>query len=452
MMKKPMYFEGMVAILLILLCFVMYLMLTGNTITSSQWQVTGSGPVASVQLGSDGTLYAFAQGTGNDIYAIGNDGKVKWNYQVPDKWCVWNIITLVSDDGLMGSQGPVFASDNGTLYLYVRQNNTYTNSFMSIYDRLAGSTPDGSPSSSEIMAISPGGKPLWTAVVGDYYWSIGDINLNVKNGRIYAFTGYNVTVLDTSGKKLFRLDNVSDPPAVDDNGYVYVSRSGPSYIYQGSEVAKDPSDVLEAYYPNGTLYWSKTMSYPVSRSQLGDGVRQQYGFLPLYQNDTLYVPVRNGIIALYTNGSVKWSQSFDGGVYKLYTSMPIDSHGNIYLQYHKPPPPPMMGPDADTYTLFLKVLDSNGNVIIDREPYNGGVVNPLNDYAYTPDGDVLAHPSMKPTLYNLMTYRVAAFDLLNNRSVWEFTIPLGQTRQSHSRCEQCQDSFPPCNGRVPDAR
>ena len=61
MMKKPMYFEGIVAILLILLCFVMYLMLTGNTITSSQWQVTGSGPVASVQLGSDGTLYAFAR-------------------------------------------------------------------------------------------------------------------------------------------------------------------------------------------------------------------------------------------------------------------------------------------------------------------------------------------------------------------------------------------------------
>lgn len=429
MMKKPMYFEGMVAILLILLCFVMYLMLTGNTITSSPWQVTGSGPVSSVQLGSDGTLYAFAQASGNDIYAIGSDGKLKWNYQIPSQWCVSTVITLnLEGDGITGSEGPVYASDNGTLYLYVRQNNTHSHSFTPVYDWQDGITPDGTPSSSEVMAISPDGKLLWTAVIGDYYWTIGNVNVYAKNGRIYAFTGYNLTVLDTSGKQLFRLDNVSDPPTVDDNGYIYVSRSGPSYMFEESYAVKDPSGVIDAYYPNGTLYWSKTMKYPISRPEFTDNVGQKYGFLPLYQNDTLYVPLRNGIIALYTNGSVKWSQSFDGGVYQL-SATPIDSHGNIFLLYHKPPPPPMMGPDADTYTLFLKVIDSNGNVIIDREPYNGGIVNPLNDYAYSPDGDVLAHPSMKPTLYNIVTYRITAFDLLNNRSVWEFTIPIGQTRE-----------------------
>jgi hypothetical protein len=215
MMKRPMYFEGIVAILLIMLCFVMYLMLTGNTITSSQWQVTGSGPVSSVQLGSDGTLYAFAQDSGNDIYAIGSDGKVKWNYHVPGQWRVSNMISVRAGDGLRSSEGPVFASDNGTLYLYVRQNDTQSYSFVSVFDFHERVTPDGSPSSSEIIAISPGGKPLWTAVIGDYYWTIDNVNVNVKNGQVYAFTGYNLTVLDTSGKQLFKLDNVSYPPAVD---------------------------------------------------------------------------------------------------------------------------------------------------------------------------------------------------------------------------------------------
>lgn len=447
-MKKPMYFEGIVAILLILLCFTMYLMLTGNTITSSQWQVAGSGPIASVQIGSDGTLYAFAQDSGNDIYAIDSHGNVKWNYRVTDQWCVSATRFIRAGDGIQSIDSPVFASDNGTLYLYIRQNDTHSHNFKSIYDIFAGSTPDGSPLSSEVMAISPEGTPLWTAVVGDYYWSICDVSVHVKNGRICAFTGYNLTVLDASGKPLFMLDNVSDPPAVDDSGYLYVSRSGPSYMFQESQSIRDPSGIIEAYYPNGTLYWSRTMNVPISRPGLTGSIGQKYGYLPLYQNDTLYVPVSNGIIAMYTNGSVKWSKDFYGGVYQLYQALPIDAHGNIYLQYHKPPPPPMMGPDADTYTPFLKVIDSDGNVIIDREPYPGGVADPLNDYIYGQDGDMLAYPSLRPGLYNLVTCRITAYDMLNNRTVWQFTIPLGQTRQVILDADNARTIFHPATAEL----
>lgn len=128
-MKKPMIFEGIVAILIIILLFVLYLMVTDGGLTANNaninWIVVGNDTITDLYPASDGTLYAFMGDLGNNISAISPDGSVKWTLYIPAEWRVSNrhwgstssVITGHPDDIY-----PVYATDNGSLYLYLREN------------------------------------------------------------------------------------------------------------------------------------------------------------------------------------------------------------------------------------------------------------------------------------------------------------------------------------------
>ena len=128
---------------------------------------------------------------------------------------------------------------------------------------------------------------------------------------------YNETVVDANGTILWSIDNVADPVSVDENGFVYTvparspdngyiqpSASAMGHITMQSMVSiigilmdvmlddyRVPSAIVDAYYPNGTLYWRGLSGEPYL-PPVHRGRR-----LPLYNNGTIYVPLENGIVA-----------------------------------------------------------------------------------------------------------------------------------------------------------
>ncbi len=58
-MKKSMVFEGIVTVLLIILLFAMYLMVTGSSGRTTNWEVKVGGRVWEATRGDYGTPYAF---------------------------------------------------------------------------------------------------------------------------------------------------------------------------------------------------------------------------------------------------------------------------------------------------------------------------------------------------------------------------------------------------------
>jgi predicted transcriptional regulator len=451
-MKKSLVFEGFVTILLILLVFLLYVMVAGSA-PDYNWMISGTGPVSNLYQGNNGSLYAFTGTAGDTIYSLDSNGTVRWKYEVPDPWGVINPREQSNgySNPIIISPGETeFATDNGTMYLYIR--NTAS-------------------AEEQILAISDNGKTLWAVPLGSYSQPYSDIRVTVENGSIYAYSDYKVTVLNESGSVLFTVGNVSDPPAVDEKGNIYVSISSPSWQY-GWE-SQELVGAIECYNAVGSVEWLYSVPGTLVEPDVAENMRQQYDSLPMYQNGLLYVPVQDGIIAMYTNGSVKWSRTYGtGGFYagdyspfSLFSIMPFDASGNVYLAQDNP------------NGVTLKILDKNGNVIVDSESIGYDAYDssqdtygdPLNSCLYYFDGYVFntqvssnnqitynIAPNFAPNslsgnntpwdfnlplensnsrtgfngqfgLDSLITYRIAAYDLLGNKMLWNYTIPIENT-------------------------
>jgi len=342
---------------------------------------------------------------------------------VPDEWRVLNVynyMTIPSPGGPQEISGyssvtkPVFTSENGTLYVYLRENKT-THFNHYLWEKVPSQSYDNNPDIEErLLAISPDGKILWNASLGDYYMPFSGVSLYINNGTIFAFNSYNVTVLDNSGSIIYRLTGISDPPAVDEWGFVYASAYNATNIPRFNDY-KEPSGAIMAYYPNGTLCWTKQVDKPISRHLPDQAFGQLSGNLPIYQGQMLYLPLKNGAVALDTNGSTIWTLEFDMGYYYPFPLMPIDAGGNIYLEYH---------------------LDMNGGMyvrVIDKAGHNLTTFNRINQWqplCGDPYGgrlyeDMPVYGGFPFTLENLTTYDIRAHDLINGDNDWAFTIPIG---------------------------
>ena len=74
------------------------------------------------------------------------------------------------------------------------------------------------------MAVSPDGNIEWARGFVDDV-AVQDLShVEAHDGRIYLYHDYNETVLDTSGKSLFNLDNIAEPVSVDEDGDLYAIR------------------------------------------------------------------------------------------------------------------------------------------------------------------------------------------------------------------------------------
>jgi len=233
---------------------------------------------------------------------------------------------------------PAFSIDNATLYLYVRENTTTDFNHNRDEEHPNGNQYRDYLLKEKIMAIN-NGQLLWEVPISSEHHSYEDSNVYARNGRVYVFDDYSIKVFSDNGTMLFRINNVSSPPAVDDRGNIYTVpgiESPDSWINTYYSIyqyvfLKVPANVIEAYSPDGTLIWQKDAGSPIVQPRVIEDLIYQFDVLPLYYDDTIYVPTGSGIMALGTDGSIKWSKKYEYPV-ELLPTMPLDKNGNAYVR------------------------------------------------------------------------------------------------------------------------
>ncbi len=264
--------------------------------------IAGSSQVQYIYTGSDGTLYMFFD---DHIQAIDMKGNELWDFVVPDKWNICNGWRFTPDFIWVTAYqwNPIAFADNGTLYVYLKSNESYSGGYVG--------TPNAMNMSEGLIAISDKGKVLWDLPLdslminsstpllnepnisfskGPYF---SDANVFAQGNRIYVYHDHNETILDKNGSILWNIDNVADPVSVDEDGFVYSvparipdEQYSPKYSFTPNYTTtlpngkypmgamlddyRVPSAVVDAYYPNGSLYWCAYPGSLIYRQYLDD--------------------------------------------------------------------------------------------------------------------------------------------------------------------------------------
>lgn len=442
-MAKGDTFMGIIILLLIALVFLMFLMVTQGAPSTANWEAGGYGQISYLKAGQDDTLYAFS---GNDIYAIDSHGILKWNATVPDQWslCLNTGREYVQGNITFGlplthtKDTPIFDSYGGNLYALVSP------SPMNLtMEELSNIQWSGGFRNLSVISISPTGKVAWSLPISGNLSRLDFISIEARQEGEYVFHGYNETLIDKNGNVIWNLDNVSDPATVDEQGFVYtVSAVGRNDIMINYDWVnrtffdyREPSSVISAYYPNGTLYWSRDIQEPVIRQPMSDGLGDQYRTLPLYNGGMLFVPIHNGMIALDRQGNEIWTKHFDEGDFRLLEVMPFDSYGNVYMRYVD------VNDMYHSYmSSYIYVISLDGSRVSAQMPFDQWNLGGSNGVVYYVDDMPAVHISeiwsgsqfkgfVEPNrnLTDLDTVAIRAHDFLADRDIWRFVAPVNST-------------------------
>jgi len=445
-------------LLLLFLCVLLFMSLAGdNPGADDRWSLSSVSPTAYTFAGDGGMVYLF---DGNDVYAI-RDGSLQWKYTVPAEWSVineWSFNPRFYGPDSYGSLsslagtlyvGPIFASGSDTLYLYAAPdiNRDGLWSEDEIW-KAWGYDWNASGSGEKLMAIRDG-RLMWERpmprgahefyIPGDATYD--DVSLYALGNRLYVYHQYNVTVLDKNGTQLFAVNNVSAPPAFDEEGYMYtVTTAIPDFpddsFLLSYPMYMEPSGTIEARYPNGTLYWRTDIGMPAIRQNVDPGFGLEHRTLPLYGNGMLYVPSANGVVTLSRDGSVLWTCEMDGSM-NLYEKMPFDSKGNVYLVDEK-------AGYLIRYPLIPTLRDVvEQSIIEDRKIYvvgkDGGPVTAV-DESYDGRAPLAAadgvayyvtsvnYDADRPSMDSLLSLDVTARVLCSDEILWTVPLPQGTVR------------------------
>lgn len=443
-MAKGDTFMGFMILLLIALAFLMCFMIAQGKPASGNWELSGLGQVSYMTVGDGNTLYAFS---GDSVYAIDSQGRLKWNFTQPDSWRICQ------------DTGRYFEQNNRTINLAHTQDtpiiDSYGNSLYALVSPDLNQTMyhlytiqwEGGLDNLLVISITPAGRVAWSVPVCGNLSAYGWASIDARQEGVYVFHGYNETLIDKRGNIVWNFENVSDPVAVDEQGFVYkVSAVGRNlegvnyhivnYSYPMTGVYfdyREPSSIVSAYYPNGTLYWSRDIGEPVIRQQMGDDVDKQFKTLPIYEDGTVYVPVYNGIIALDRQGNEIWSQRFAGGNFRLMELMPFDAYGNAYERYFN---------ENDTLDTYVYYISEDGSRVSGKMPFDSsspaaskGIIYYLDDISAAPMNvpvfDLQSGNYQMPyrNLTDLDTVAIRAHDFLADRDIWRFVVPVNRTAE-----------------------
>ncbi|MGA9140905.1 MAG: winged helix-turn-helix transcriptional regulator [Methanocella sp.] len=479
MAGKDRFLIGIAATVLIIAAFVLAVVLIGNNAVSER-QIPGIGIPDYVLTGGDDTVYLFS---GDNVTALAGDGTLKYRFAVPDGYSFcdrWHIEEMPRHNLIQRGWIPIAAEDDGILYLYLKEEDS------------AARTGDAGSSSAfgdgRLTAVASDGRVLWnltlkSLMVTLYEWSDGnatysDAFLRAYNGRVYAFHGYNETVIDASGKVLWTVENVSDPGAVDEGGNLYLMNAREPYPDDlrpefspaaGGTYLSDyrvPASIVDSYDTDGNLRWRAFTVDKVLRQDI------DIGYLPLYNNGTIYVPLQDKFMALDRNGSQKWVKELDpadypfkssymengkpvagtayspevtpAGDFQIYGRMPFDSADNLYvLDVNE-------NPVWDDALPYLIVIGPDGSELSHKR-INPQAYVAMSDgigYTYgTPDGlpddgnRGLGRPDASD-LGDLGNQSLIAFDLMTGKQAWVRVLPVEQRTEITIDASNVRSLFP----------
>ncbi len=310
------------------------------------WEVQGNSHAYYLLTGSDDTLYAFHD---DRVTAIKNNGATEWNFHLPDGWKLMTLKDDRTDDSdYLSAFGdrPIVSESNGTICLCLYS----TESMKKILE--AGTSEPGSDRrlSSKIIAISPDGNLAWEydlstqTMPGTDYDNSGSLSIQAYDDGAYVFHDYAEEVLDNNGKLLASIDSVSAPGAIDEAGNMYVIRAVRSdAVANGSTEAggieengtadglsdMTKTDTVEAHSRDGTMLWARDVGEKITVESYRYDQRRS---LPMYLNDRLYVPVSNGTVTMWTNGTICWVRHVAGyDSVAPFELLPADKAGNVLM-------------------------------------------------------------------------------------------------------------------------
>ncbi len=412
--RKGILFEAAVAIVIVFLAFAVYYMTVSNAPAAAvKWTTPTYDQPRYIHAGDNGTLYSF---TGNSIYAIDSGGRPLWNQTINDTWQIsidWLRLKETGDIAVGGFSGvdevsPVAAAANGNLYVYARPNVTGSQDIRTINNFTV------------VFAISPDGVILWNVPLESKLITYGGASLDTASiracgDRIYVFHDNKETVIGRGGSVLFTIDGVSDPAAVDEAGNIYTIAPANSSLQQegGAYDYRIPSGVVNAYDPAGRLMWSQDIGEPVMRQYVREDIRQQYDTLPLYKDNKLYLPLRDGVLAMNPDGTISWVKRLNGST-KLLELMPMDGAGNIYLEQVN---------EANLSASSLYVISGDGSSVSKPVPYDE-----YRSWSYKGAKDGILYylsvdPARNRSLAGLDSLKLTAYDARNGTSLWTYAIP-----------------------------
>ncbi|BAI60822.1 hypothetical protein MCP_0750 [Methanocella paludicola SANAE] len=379
----------------------------------------------------------------NNLAAMDANGTPEWNLTIPGAWTysqAYDIITdphvkairtdtingvtttVVDENSMMAMSVkavPIFTSEDGYVYLYAFSD--AVDSKFQPMDRKSYLNGSNYLAGKDLIAVAPDGKIEWTHHFVDDIAIQDNAHLEAHGDRIYLYNGYNETVFDTSGKVLFTIENISNPVSVDEDGNMYaveavkVMRHWLSSFVDGVYFDyRTPSNVVEAYTPDGKQSWRKVLDANIAFSYFLPVVWNGEIGIPLYHDGVLYVPQDGGVTALNKDGSLRWAKNITGE-YRVFYLMPMDSKGDLYLYSRN-----------DDGSQTVMVIGPDGTVIARADAGQSYVACASNGVLYK-DNKPMAERDMVPTKDSLEMGEVAAYDLLQGKYLWNFTTPIGQS-------------------------
>jgi hypothetical protein len=454
-MERSRVFEAVLVVMALALACLLYAAIVSTTAPAAGgWEIPCKGNVDYMFVGSNDILYAFS---GNDITAVKSDGSIAWTLEVPPQWQVLNDWMIsrysfgVSGIGNTFVNMPVVDEQSGTIYLFVTHALTAAD-VNTVYEKPNLTTVDVP---SMLMAITPKGDIAWT-----YNFTLSSSAQSVKiNGpgpllqrlivaiktsgdREYLFHDYSEDVLDRNGRLLFTLHNVSAPASVDDKSHIYTvgtyqvdigtlltNSLNTTYIgitpilFNGYSYGVLPSGIVNAYGPDGSFLWSRDIGEDAVTPAMSIGLWQEYNTLPLYVNNTLYVPLNSGVASLDTDGDVKWIRHLNGSLSSLFELMPVDAQRNVYLEN-------LDVINAGNGNYIVHMITSEGNIsstVWDFEANQTFPVSGKDGVVYTlaccqPVTEQMFNDTLDTLQYSPDS--IEAISLKDYRRLWNFTIPM----------------------------
>ena len=273
---------------------------------TAKWMYdTGGAIVASCPaIDDNGTIYI---GTDVALYAINPDGILKWTH------------------GASNIESSPAISDNGTIYfadtdnwnieaLYPNGTHKWTYHTNLVVQSSPAIGLDGTiycgSHDGNIYALYPNNGTLkWKYDTGSWVHGSptiaddGTVYIGSDNGYLYAFCPDNGTI-----KWCINVGSMRASPTLDDDGTLYFG------VWEKT---------FYAVYPNGTIKWSFNPGAHVwgSSAALSDDGTLYFGTCDLEWSGGVE------IIALYTDGTVKWRKSLD----TVFSSPAIGSDGTVYI-------------------------------------------------------------------------------------------------------------------------